>query len=181
MLRTARALAPLAALALFAVSCGEPPRRTPTEGGAGSNPTSTTTAGTTDTKPVEDGPISFTGTVRLMGATASAPEGAAVYVNLKPRGQMMPVLSQRVEVAEAVTQDDGTLLLNFAVDGSHAMMVQETLTTGSLAKLMPGATDFDLEAVYDPTGGLTDPTVRVRQSIPVDGFQLDDLVIEVGG
>ena len=184
MLRPVRTLAPLAALALFAVSCGEPPRRTPT-GDAGTTTAPAPTAGTpsagapTGAMPpghggagmVEGEPIDLSGSVRLTGSFSTPPENATVFVSLKPRGTQMPLLSKRLDFAGVEPTEDGALVLPFHVTGADAMGTTTVLTS---AQLPP---EYDLEALFDPTGGLTDPTVLVRRRIELDGHALDGLEI----
>gem|GEM_PF-5649101 len=184
MHRSARVLAPLAALALFATSCGEPPRRAPSASGSsgGGSPHASSDAGTTGaagTATVAAEPIRFAGVVRLGGAAATPPAEAVVFVSLKPRGGMMPILSRRIELSDAA-QEEGALVLPFELDGTDAMMTTDTLDTAGLAQLSD-AQAFDLEVIYDPTGGLTDKTVQLRQRVEVDAFDIDDVVFEVGG
>lgn len=185
--------APLAALfaasALFAVSCGEPPRSTPGGAGAGApsggHPpmTDSNGSGVTGSIPIagagaEQGePIHLRGEVRVLGDLAvDVPADAALFVNLKVRGgPTMPLLSKKADLASVTTDADGALVVPFELTGEDTMGMGKVLTSAQLDG------EFDLEVIFDPTGGLMDKSVQTRSRLPIDGHDLEGLVLTVGG
>ncbi|QDU86212.1 hypothetical protein Pla163_33620 [Planctomycetes bacterium Pla163] len=158
-------------------SCGEPPRRAPaasdapaaaTGGGAGGDGTA-----------IAGEPIRLAGRVRLLGDLASATPPAALFINLRASEALgnFPILSTKVVLDDpgARVDDDGALSLPFVVTGANGMGTSTVLDSS----ILPA--DYDLEALYDPTGYLMEDEGKVRSRLAIDGHDLDGLVIEVGG
>lgn len=151
-------------LVLFVVSgCGEPPRRAP----FGTAPAADANAGPQPTAARSDAePIRISGVVELHGALARPPVDAALFVSVKPRqGEFasVPSLTRRIDLAGLASGAAGVLRVPFELTGADTMAGAPPL---SASKLPP---TFDVEALYDPTGGLRDKERLVRQRVPVDG------------
>lgn len=172
MHRTARWSTSLLALTLLA-SCGEPPRRTPVGGAQPTAPSAAPVEGA----PVQGEPVDLRGEIHVVGDLAlDVPDGAVVFVSLKAReGPPMPLLARKAELDGAQRREDGALIVPFALTGTDTMGMGGEVTSAQLTD------SYDLEVIFDPTGGLTDASAQTRARIPVDGHDLDGLVIEVGG
>lgn len=103
----------------------------------------------------------FRGQVRLLGDLAQAGAPAVLFVQVKPRGQNMPLLIRRYELADPD--------LPAARDGERAfafeLTVADTMTRQPMVDPLQG--ELDIEALFDPTGGLTDKRLEVRQRQPL--------------
>jgi len=161
-IKTSRALTLFATLLLVA-ACGEPPRRVP----FGSAPAADVNAGPQPTAARSDAePIRISGVVELHGALATPPAEAVLFVSVKPRqGEFaaIPSLTRRIDLAQSASGAAGVLRVPFELTGADTMAGAPPLTA---SKLPPA---FDIEALYDPTGGLRDKERLVRQRVPVDG------------
>lgn len=181
MLRTTRLLTCSLALSVVVAACGDPPRRAPVGGEAGGAPANATPGAATGPGQggaVEQGePIDLRGEVHVLGELATdVPAEAVVFVSLKARsGPPMPLLSKKADLAGVALRDDGTLVVPFVVTGADTMGMGNELTSAQLTD------EYDLEVIFDPTGGLMDKSVQTRARIPIDGHDLDGIVIEVGG
>lgn len=109
----------------------------------------------------------YRGLVRLTGDLAAAGDPAVVFVQVKPRGQPMPLLARKYELSDPD--------LPAAADGERAfpfeLTHENTMTGQPLSAPLVG--ELDIEALFDPTGGLTDKSVQVRQRQPLaEGIEL---------
>jgi hypothetical protein len=158
-------------------ACGEPPRRVPAATDA--SPAATGGAARADGTTVAGEPIRLAGRVRLLGDLASATPPAALFINLRASEALgnFPILSTKVVLDDpgARVDDDGALSLPFVVTGANGMGTSTVLDSS----ILPA--DYDLEALYDPTGYLMEDEGKVRSRLAIDGHDLDGLVIEVGG
>jgi hypothetical protein len=173
---TPTAVALLIALALAA--CGEPPRRAPV-GTQATAPTASGAAATATPAPTGDEAIRLAGVVQLAGPLANPPADAVLFVSVKPREgefQRMPALTLRIELAGFAATEvvDGVRTIPFEVTGANTMAGGPPLAASALPS------PFDVEALYDPTGGLRDPAQLVRTRVPVDGPRTDGLVVVLG-
>ena len=164
----------VAFLAIAVAGCGEPPRRTPIDVQPGTH--SNAPARPTEVLPGDEA-IRIVGEVELRGALATPPAEAVVFVSVKPReGEFasMPALSLRIELAPLASASTDVLRVPFVVTGVHTMAGGPPLA----ASLLPGA--IDVEALYDPTGGLRDKERLVRQRVPVDGPRAEGVTVVLG-
>lgn len=168
----ARLMAALLIPALLC-ACGDPPRRVPAP--AAATPEAAGAEGTA----VAGEPIRLSGRVRLVGDLAASAPPAAVYVNLRASEALgnFPILSVKIELdaPDWRIDDDGALSLPFEVTGANGMGTTTVLDS----RVLPA--DFDLEALFDPTGYLMEDEGKVRGRLAIAGHDLDGLVIEVGG
>jgi hypothetical protein len=132
-------------------------------------------------RPVETPPgdeaIRITGVVELRGLLATPPAEAVLFVSVKPReGEFasMPALSLRIELAALASDSVDVLRVPFEVTGVHTMAGGPPLA----ASLLPQA--IDVEALFDPTGGLRDKDRLVRQRVPVDGPRAAGVTVVLG-
>jgi len=172
--RAAAAL--LVALALAA--CGEPPRRAPV-GAQATAPTAAPGAATNTPAPTGDEAVRLAGIVQLAGPLANPPAEAVLFVSVKPREgefQRMPALTLRIELAGFAATElvGGVRNIPFEVTGANTMAGGPPLAASALPS------PFDVEALYDPTGGLRDPSQLVRTRVPVDGPRTDGLLVVLG-
>jgi hypothetical protein len=165
----------LVVLFAFAVTaCGEPPRRAPIGASPGAGGDAAVQPAET---PAGDEAIRITGTVELRGALATPPAEAVLFVNVKPRdGEFasMPALSLRIELAASASTSADVLRVPFEVTGVHTMAGGPPLA----ASLLPRS--IDVEALYDPTGGLRDKERLVRTRVPVDGPRAAGVTVVLG-
>jgi hypothetical protein len=99
--------------------------------------------------------------VRLTGDLAEAVAPAVLFVQIKPRGQNMPLLARKYDLADPAlpAAADGERRFDFEL--TH----ENTMTGQPLSAPLVG--ELDIEALFDPTGGLTDKSVQVRQRQPL--------------
>lgn len=165
-----RSVAWLLVFAIFG-SCGEPPRRAP----IGSVPDADSKVSDRASKAEKtDDAIRIAGVVELHGALASPPAEAVLFVSVKPRAgefASMPALTLRIELAGFARGAADVLRVPFEVTGAHTMAGGPPLT----AALLPPS--CDVEALYDPTGGLRDKERLVRQRVPVDGHSATGVTV----
>ncbi len=108
----------------------------------------------------------YRGQVRLTGDLAQAAAPAVLFVQVKPRGQNVPLLIRKYDLADpalpAAVKDER----RFDFELTH----DDTMTGQPLSAPLVG--ELDIEALFDPTGGLIDKSVQVRQRQPLtEGFQ----------
>lgn len=153
-------------LCLVSGGCERPPASVSTPGataapaGEPGNPGSASPHGSTAGAP--DAPVQalqppYRGLVRLTGDLAAAGDPAVVFVQVKPRGQAMPLLARKYELSDPDLPAAADGEREFPFELTH----ENTMTGQPLSAPLVG--ELDIEALFDPTGGLTDKSVQVRQ------------------
>jgi hypothetical protein len=109
----------------------------------------------------------YRGVVVLSGDLASAGRPAKLYVNVKARGQSLPLLIKPFDLSDAA--------LPAAVEGQRR--IEFELTAGDTMNQVPLSAplsgDLDIEAMFDPTGGLTDKSALIRDRRPLEAGPLE--------
>jgi hypothetical protein len=100
--------------------------------------------------------------VVLSGDLALAGSPANVFVQIKPRGQNMPLLIKKFQLGDAglPAADGGQRRIEFVLTAG------DTMTQVPLEAPLSG--ELDIEAMFDPTGGLTDKAALIRDRRPLE-------------
>lgn len=125
-------------------ACGDPPT---TASDPASSPASAP----------DDGALSASGRIVLLGEPAAAPE-ASFYVSVLPAGTRIPWISKRILFSDAQPVEGGRSV-EFTVDGSNRMLPGSPRPAGQLA----------LKVSYSPSGDALDPDKITSEELPVSG------------